>query len=370
MARSLLVAAALAAAWLSWSQTAISEEPERVSTGAALYPLDAVRAKNPDLAKGLPSRGILIKDLSSRGGFAKAGLREFDVITRIGERGMASEEDFLAWQAEAKPGQSYEVGYLRLADGENWRPGRLTLTTFAARKPLAVLGHLEVRLVDYGLGPVKLNRLGDKTESKEPLLWLRLAIENKSETKKADYRTWRGRLITVEKDFAIARDSFDNRLKRIDFGIGTKITGACDDEESIYPGKTVQDMLVFEAPVKRAASVRFALPRGNLGEEGESIEVELAVEDLTPPPVPPPAAEPAGSIPPPVRISGRDRVWHDREGKKLFTAEFQDFANGKARFVTEDNKLVEAKSADLSTADQEWIRAELKRRKPPPKGKK
>jgi hypothetical protein len=78
---------------------------------------------------------------------------------------------------------------------------------------------------------------------------VKIRLINQSDTKKQSYTTWRGKMFSLERDFATATDNFDNVLKRIDFGFGTDIVGAVDESESIYPGKSLEDILVFEVPV-------------------------------------------------------------------------------------------------------------------------
>jgi hypothetical protein len=50
------------------------------------------------------------------------------------------------------------------------------------------------------------------------------------------------------------------------------------DNESIYPGKSVDDVLVFEEPVDGTTKITLELPRKNIGVEGDAIIAELSMK--------------------------------------------------------------------------------------------
>jgi hypothetical protein len=57
------------------------------------------------------------------------------------------------------------------------------------------------------------------------------------------------------------------------------------------------------------------------------------------------------------------RDWSDINGQKLFSAKFLEFKNNKARFEQKgDKQIVEHSISQLSKADQQWIKDELKKR--------
>jgi hypothetical protein len=63
-------------------------------------------------------------------------------------------------------------------------------------------------------------------------------------------------------------DNLGNRYKRITFGLGTTVVGRVN-QESIHPGKTVDDVLVFEEPLANADVLRLGLPASAFGGTGE-----------------------------------------------------------------------------------------------------
>lgn len=132
------------------------------------------------------------------------------------------------------------------------------------------IGDVSVDVVDYGVGKVSLVRMGgDKSQSVEEFLWVRVRLTNNSDTRKINYRTWRGAGFSVGNDVATATDDFDNALKRIGFGLTTTPENAVEHGDSIYPGKAIEDLLVFERPVDKAKGVKIELPRRNVEAKGD-----------------------------------------------------------------------------------------------------
>jgi hypothetical protein len=132
------------------------------------------------------------------------------------------------------------------------------------------LGDLRVWLRDSGAGPVSITGaldalgLGDgPRKSKEPFFQIGLRLHNTHATRKIDYVSWsadpRGRPGT-----AALTDEHGNRYKPVQFGEGTKVTGQAGTE-SIYPGKVIDDLLLFEPPVAGARTLTLTLPGSNLG---------------------------------------------------------------------------------------------------------
>ena len=138
-----------------------------------------------------------------------------------------------------------------------------------SQRSLGKVGDVEVKLLGYGVQKIPLKVIGGNSESKEDLLMVKLEIVNGSTTRKADYKTWRGGPFILGDDVAGAKDSYGNSLKRINFGLGSLPVGAVERADSIYPGKSLTDVLVFEAPVQGATSVEITMPEGNIGGEGK-----------------------------------------------------------------------------------------------------
>lgn len=129
-------------------------------------------------------------------------------------------------------------------------------------------GDIEVRVTSARIDSVALTRLGDETSSKDKLLSITLSIKNVSQTKKIQYRGWSGAEGFIARNAATLRDNFDNGYKRIGFGFGTEVVGQISNE-SIYPGKAVSDVLVFEPPIGAVGFLRLELPAAAFGGTGE-----------------------------------------------------------------------------------------------------
>jgi hypothetical protein len=129
-------------------------------------------------------------------------------------------------------------------------------------------GDLRIRVKKVAIQKIPLVNLGRDSESADDLLAVYLQVTNTSPTKKVNYQTWRGKQISFERDSASMTDNFDNTLKRINFGFGTEVEGAIKISESIYPGKEIDDILVFEAPIDATQYLRLELPAQNFGGTG------------------------------------------------------------------------------------------------------
>jgi hypothetical protein len=104
---------------------------------------------------------------------------------------------------------------------------------------------------------------GASTE-KHLIVWL--GIENESATKKVNYRTWAPEL-PFGNDAALLRDEFGNIYKRVMFGVGVEPLLRMRSA-SIYPGKGITDVLVFELPIEKATRLDLELPGENVGVDG------------------------------------------------------------------------------------------------------
>jgi hypothetical protein len=151
-------------------------------------------------------------------------------------------------------------------EGEPARPPDASQGWVSAPTP-AKLGDLVVKVGSVKIDRVTLKGTTGKGRSKEPLLILSLEITNTNSNRKVDYRSWAGSDVSFERDFATLKDNNGNSYKRISFGIFDKPVGSVE-AESIYPEKVLGDILVFEIPLKTAASLDLELPAGNVGEKG------------------------------------------------------------------------------------------------------
>jgi hypothetical protein len=126
-----------------------------------------------------------------------------------------------------------------------------------------VLGDLEVRVVklERGKVPLQFRNPGQKTNgapaSKEDLLSVSIEVKNASKGRKIDYRTMAGPLVQLTDDFG-------NRYKAVNFG-ATVIPRGRTESATIYPGKVIGDVLVFEPPVDAASEFILQIPAEKTG---------------------------------------------------------------------------------------------------------
>jgi hypothetical protein len=114
--------------------------------------------------------------------------------------------------------------------------------------------------------PMKGSR-GPAYRSEDRRLMVALEISNASDTKKVDYLGWSVRDSATGS--ATLTDDLGNTYRRFSapsFGGGPvgQLTAT-----SIYPGKSVTDLLVFEPPVEGAREFTLELDAGNVGEAGK-----------------------------------------------------------------------------------------------------
>ena len=146
-----------------------------------------------------------------------------------------------------------------------------------ANPTIASIDDVEVRLLGAAITkPRILTPLGDFITEK-PYLCIKLEIVNHSDKKKANYTTWRRKDFSVKHDWASAEDDLGNIYKRMDFGLGSRPKYSVEGSTSIYPGKSVTDVLVFEPPVEKSGSIMVELPSINIGGEG-SIEFQVTLD--------------------------------------------------------------------------------------------
>ena len=68
---------------------------------------------------------------------------------------------------------------------------------------------------------------------------------------------------------ATLTDNFGNTYKPVRFDLGTQVSGQISAATSVYPGKEVEDLLVFEPPVDNVQFLRLQLPAAAFGGSGE-----------------------------------------------------------------------------------------------------
>jgi hypothetical protein len=99
-------------------------------------------------------------------------------------------------------------------------------------------------------------------------------VSNLRKTKKIDFTTWRGKDFSVSRDYATVTDDNGNEYKRMDFGFkaikkyGFQGAQNYENEASIYPQESFEDLLVFEKPVENRKWLHLELPASNFGGTG------------------------------------------------------------------------------------------------------
>ncbi len=141
------------------------------------------------------------------------------------------------------------------------KPGSPQVEWASAETPVKQ-GDVQVRVIAARVGLVPLK----DGQSKDSLLSVQLEITNLSETKKLDYRTWGGRSISFGSR-ADLTDNFENKYKSINFGYSSTVKGAVI-LESVYPGKAIGDVLVFEEPIGKVEYLNLELPAEHFGGTG------------------------------------------------------------------------------------------------------
>ena len=114
---------------------------------------------------------------------------------------------------------------------------------------------------------MRLKSIGGNSKSKDDLLMVKLDLLNKNPTKKVEYHSWGAEVFSLGGDSVTLKDDFGNSYKQISFGFGSFPVGAVSSE-SLYPNKSVTDVLVFQVPVDKATYLDLELPAKNYGCEG------------------------------------------------------------------------------------------------------
>jgi hypothetical protein len=161
--------------------------------------------------------------------------------------------------ASPVPPTAPEPGAEKNAPGEEWGNAQNAIQQ----------GDLQLRVTKVTIGQVPLkDSFNDDSKSQDELLMVNLELTNINETRKMEYNTWSGENISFDRDYATLVDNFGNSYKRIKFGFSTNPVGAVARSESIYPNKTVNDVLVFEIPIDTIEYLRLELPAKNFGGTG------------------------------------------------------------------------------------------------------
>ncbi|MBO0700714.1 MAG: hypothetical protein J2P46_20120 [Zavarzinella sp.] len=129
------------------------------------------------------------------------------------------------------------------------------------------LGHVRVSVKKVTVGKVPLRAAdGSITYAGEPRLMIALAIKNTSDKRKSEYGTW---VPDLDSARTVARltDDRGTELKRVTFGFGNNVKDRTV-LDTLTPGKSITDLLVFEIPAMEATYLDLDLPGANCGVPG------------------------------------------------------------------------------------------------------
>lgn len=169
---------------------------------------------------------------------------------------------------------------------QNQRASRQAATSAAQSAPIdndewagvgaaASQNFVTVKLDSAAVAPIQIKDLrGEVGRSEGEHLAIALTITNTGTTKKLDYATWRGAMFETGRTAATLTDELGNSYRRIRFSETGQIVGASKNHDSVYPGQSIKDVLIFEAPVAAAKELRLELPGANVGGE-DSIRLKL-----------------------------------------------------------------------------------------------
>lgn len=149
-------------------------------------------------------------------------------------------------------------------------PTQPTEPTWAKAGTSLQLGDVQLRITEVVIGKVPLWReiLDRDGVSEDDLLTIWLEVANTSERKKIDYQGWMSDYASLLDIDAKLTDDADNNYRRINFSATLKVKDAVTNE-SIYPGKSIRDAVVFELPIDGAEYLRLKLSAKGCKEKGE-----------------------------------------------------------------------------------------------------
>jgi len=130
---------------------------------------------------------------------------------------------------------------------------------------------LELRILTVRTGKVKVETFMKEVKtSTDPVIQIEIQLRNLSTTNKLRYRTMDGDAFAWSGSAANIEDNFGNKYLRISFDTIGKPVGRTR-EASIYPGKSVRDVLIFEPPVDSIEYLSLSLPLDRVGKKGRVV---------------------------------------------------------------------------------------------------
>jgi uncharacterized protein DUF4339 len=129
-------------------------------------------------------------------------------------------------------------------------------------------GDVTVKVISAKIDFVTLKMFGKESKSDDKKLSIRLSIANLGRTKKLDYESWGDLDGLRSSHIPKLSDNFDNEYTPLISAGGLKVADQLK-RESIYPGKSVSDVLVFEPPIATIDFLRLELPADAFGGTGK-----------------------------------------------------------------------------------------------------
>lgn len=137
-------------------------------------------------------------------------------------------------------------------------------------------GDVSVRILSAQIGRPRLVRAtGRAARPTEDVLVLKVQLRNESETRKLEYAGWgSGKSASAVK----LTDDFGNPYLPKTWK-GATVEGQLAGQ-SLYPGKSLEDILVFEEPVDKAKALQLRLPASVFGEK-ETLDFAIPTSMIT-----------------------------------------------------------------------------------------
>ena len=205
-------------------------------------------------------------------------------------------------------------------------------------------GDIGVSIASVAVDFVPLEDFRGNGKSADKLLMVKLRLHNSSDSKKIDYHGWQPDFVGLLGEPASLADDKGNDYKRITFGID-KVAGRISRGESIYPGKEITDVLVFEEPVATCKYLILSLPSAALkADKDAKVRIPRSLWDpnapTEKPPVEtkpePPVATPAEKLPPPTPKEEADAAAFLREAREFIKIGNRKLAGDDLRKVLAD----------------------------------
>jgi len=129
------------------------------------------------------------------------------------------------------------------------------------------LGDVWVRVTSAAIEQVGLESQGQRTLSPEKYLVIRLQLANNGFTRKVDYQTWGPTRSGPSKHRVALTDQNGRTLRQAGFPAQFEVVGAITGG-SMFPGKSIDDFLIYEIPSNRFDFLHLDLDASAFGSEG------------------------------------------------------------------------------------------------------